>query len=145
VDTSGYSLPANFEAIIPYTDLFLFDLKHLDSISHEKFTGVANSLILGNFKLLLDSGKDIIIRIPIIPAINDDPDHLEKLRLFLAENVTGNLKKICLLPYHKTGSSKYKRMNVPDRMVSIEPPSGERMKELLELFAVTGIKVKIGG
>jgi pyruvate formate lyase activating enzyme len=145
VDTSGYSLAENYEAILPYTDLFLFDLKHLDSASHEKYTGVPNSLILGNFKLLLDSGKDIIIRIPVIPGKNDDSDHLEKLRHFLAENATVNLKKICLLPYHKTGSSKYKRMNVPDRMGSIEPPSGERMKELKEFFAATGIKVKIGG
>jgi pyruvate formate lyase activating enzyme len=145
VDTSGYSPAANFEAILPYTDLFLFDLKHLDSKCHENFTGVANSLILGNLRLLLDSGKDIMIRIPIIPGINDDSEHLEILKSFLTENATGNLKKISLLPYHKTGSSKYKRMNVPDRMVNIEPPSADKMNEIKRFFEETGIKIKIGG
>jgi len=145
VDTSGYSLPTNYSAIIPYTDLFLFDIKHLDDDKHEKFTSVSNTLIINNFKMILDSGRDVMVRIPVIPGFNDDDDHLEKIKSFISENIADNLRKICLLPYHRIGSSKYKRMNIPDRMEGVEPPSAERMEELKVFFAGTGIKVKIGG
>lgn len=145
VDTSGYSLPANYTAIFPYTDLFLFDIKHPDNENHMEFTGVSNDLIISNFKLILESGTDIMVRIPVIPGYNDDKDNLESVRSFLTVNKAVNLKNISLLPYHRTGSSKYKRLNIPDRMEGIKPPSSERMNELKQFFAETGISTKIGG
>jgi pyruvate formate lyase activating enzyme len=145
VDTSGYSPAENFRAVIPYTDLFLFDIKHLDDEKHNQFTGVSNSLIISNFKLLVESGKDIMVRVPVIPGFNDDPANLKELKNFLMTLKSKNLKKINLLPYHKTGSSKYKKFNIPNRMENITPPSHERMNELKKLFEETGIKVKIGG
>ena len=145
VDTSGYSLAVNYKAIIPYTDLFLFDLKHLDEKRHIEFTGVPNTVILDNYLMLLGSGKDIMVRIPIIPGYNDDQEHIEKLRNFLSETKSDSLRKINLLPYHKIGASKYKRFNIPFRMNNIEPPSKEQMAELKAYFSSTGIKVKIGG
>jgi pyruvate formate lyase activating enzyme len=145
VDTSGYSLPVNYSAIIPYADLFLFDIKHLDDEKHTKYTGVSNALIISNFKLIIDSGRDVIVRIPVIPGYNDDENHLVLLRSFLTGNRSDNLKMINLLPYHRIGSSKYKRLNIPDRMEGIEPPSAARMNELKVFFEGTGIKVKIGG
>jgi len=138
-------LPAAYSAIIPYTDLFLFDIKHLDNDKHEKYTNVSNTLIINNFKLILDSGTDVMVRIPVIPGYNDDYDHLEKLRSFLTRNRADNLKKISLLPYHRIGSSKYKRLHISDRMKGVEPPSAARMSELKGFFAETGIKIKIGG
>jgi pyruvate formate lyase activating enzyme len=132
-------------SILPYSDLFLFDIKHLDDIKHLQYTGVSNDLILNNLKLILDNGKDVWIRIPVIPGINDDSEHLEKLRLFLLKIKCKNLKKINLLPYHKIGASKYKKFRVPYRMNGIEQPSASRMQELKQYFEETGIKVKIGG
>jgi pyruvate formate lyase activating enzyme len=145
VDTSGYSLPAAFSAIIPYCDLFLFDIKHLDDEKHKRCTGVSNSLIISNFKLILESGKDVMVRVPVIPGYNDDENNLELLRSFLTTNRSDNLKKISLLPYHRIGSSKYKRLNIPDRMENVEPQPAERMNALKAFFEGTGIKVKIGG
>lgn len=145
VDTSGYSSPENFISIIPYTDLFLFDIKHLDERKHLEITGVSNTLILENFKLVLGSMKDVFLRIPVIPGYNDDHDHLEKLRHFITATRTSSLKKINLLPFHKTGVTKYKRFNMPYKLGEIEPPSKEKMIELKEFFQETGIKVKIGG
>jgi len=145
VDTSGYSQPENFIAIIPFTSLFLFDIKHLDDAKHLSCTGVSNSLIISNFRLLLNSGADMYVRIPVIPGYNDDNEHLERLRLFITENKTGTLKRINLLPFHRIGSSKYKRFNIPYRMGDIQQPSKERMNELKKYFSETGIKVKIGG
>jgi pyruvate formate lyase activating enzyme len=81
VDTSGYSSAENFGAVIPYTDLFLFDIKHLDELKHIGFTGVSNTGILENFRLILKSGRDIMVRIPVVPGINDDDEHLKQLRV----------------------------------------------------------------
>ena len=67
IDTSGYSQNENFKSVIPLTDLFLFDIKHLDDSAHFASTGVSNILILDNYRLLLKSGKDIMIRFPVIP------------------------------------------------------------------------------
>jgi pyruvate formate lyase activating enzyme len=145
VDTSGYSKAENYESIIPYTDLFLFDIKHLDDSKHKIYSGVSNRVILDNLKLLLGSGRDVMIRIPVVPGFNDDPQHLEMLRSLLLKSKRKNLIKICLLPYHKIGSSKYSKFSIPFRMDGVDPPSPERMKSLKEFFAETGIKVKIGG
>ncbi|MCJ7447077.1 MAG: glycyl-radical enzyme activating protein [Bacteroidales bacterium] len=145
VDTSGYSSTDNFKTIIPFTDLFLFDIKHLNDNLHNEYTGVSNMLVLENLRLLLSSGRDIMIRIPVIPGINDDDDHLESLREFIMNNKNENLKKINLLPYHKIGSSKYKKFNIPYRMSDAQQPSRQRMNELKMFFSETGIKVKIGG
>lgn len=145
VDTSGYSVPADYSAIIPYIDLFLFDIKHLDNDKHEKYTSVSNTLIINNFKMIVDSGTDVMVRIPVIPGYNDDDLHLEEMRSFLIGHKADNLKKISLLPYHRIGSSKYKRLYITDRMEGIEPPSSARMNELKRFFAETGISTKIGG
>jgi pyruvate formate lyase activating enzyme len=145
VDTSGYSSAENYKSIIPFTDLFLFDIKHLDELRHIETTGVSNIGILANYRLLMESGKDLMIRFPIIPGINDDADHLERLRGFIISTKTDSLKRINLLPFHKIGSSKYKRFNIPYRMDGVEPPSKEKMKTIQEFFMETGIKVKIGG
>ena len=130
---------------MPFTDLFLLDIKHLDEAKHIQSTGVSNTRILDNYRFLLKSGKDIMVRIPVIPGFNDDPDHLERLRLFISATKTQSLKKINLLPFHKIGSSKYKRFNIPYRMGNVEPPAKEKMQKMKEFFMETGVKVKIGG
>lgn len=145
VDTSGYSSSENYKSIIPFTDLFLFDIKHLDEAKHIESTGVSNNGILENYRLLLESGKDIRVRIPVIPGFNDDPDHLGRLRHFLKATKNDSLKKINLLPFHKIGSSKYKKYNIPYKMGNVEPPDKEKMQKMKEFFMETGIKVKIGG
>ncbi|MCE5345891.1 MAG: glycyl-radical enzyme activating protein [Bacteroidales bacterium] len=145
VDTSGYSSTENYRSVIPFTDLFLFDIKHIDDTMHLKYTGVSNFLILENLLLLLHSPGDVIIRIPVIPGVNDDSGSMNDIRQLLINFKTDNLKKINLLPYHKTGSSKYNKFNIPYRMGSIEPPSKGRIQELKEFFCEVGVKVKIGG
>jgi pyruvate formate lyase activating enzyme len=86
-----------------------------------------------------------MVRIPIIPGVNDDPEYLEILKKFLTDNRTNSIKRINLLPFHKTGASKYNKFNIPYRMKDIEPPDREKMQMLKESFEETGIKVKIGG
>jgi pyruvate formate lyase activating enzyme len=145
VDTSGYSAYENYRLIIPYTDLFLFDLKHLDESAHIEGTGTSNIMILENYRRLLSEAKEVALRIPVIPGFNDDPDHIGRLIKFIISTRTGSLGRISLLPFHKTGSSKYRRLELPCRMDGIEPPSEKRMKDLKEQFLTTGLRVKIGG
>jgi len=145
VDTAGYSSGENFKTIIPYTDIFLFDLKHLDDARHIELTGVSNKLILENYMMLLKNAKEMIVRIPVIPGSNDSSGHLERMKKFIYESKTAALKKINLLPYHKIGSSKYKRFGRDWKMEGIVPPSMEEMSLMKELFGETGVKVKIGG
>lgn len=145
IDTSGYSPAENFRSIIPYTDLFLYDIKHLDDEKHVEATGVSNSGILENYKLLLEIAGDVVLRIPVIPGFNDDIDHIERLKQFIISTRTGSLKGINLLPYHKIGSSKYRKFNLPYRMDGVAPPSGKQMQDMKKHFLPTGVKVKVGG
>lgn len=145
VDTAGYSPAENYKAIMPYTDLFLFDLKHLDDKKHLELTGVSNMIILDNCLMLSREAGNFMLRIPVIPGKNDDRSHLNMMRDFIEKINTENLSKICLLPYHKIGSTKYKRFGREWKMEGIEPPSGDEMRMLKEMFSETGVKVKIGG
>lgn len=116
----------------------------MDNARHAEYTGVSNIGILDNYRLLFESGKDIMVRIPVIPGFNDDHDHIERLRQFILTTKNKSLKRICLLPYHKIGSSKYKRFNIPYLMDDVEQPSSQRMLELKEYFSCSEVSVKIG-
>jgi pyruvate formate lyase activating enzyme len=105
VDTAGNVPWEYFERIIPYTDIFLYDVKCISDDLHIKGTGVSNKRILDNLKRLSDSFEgDIIIRVPIIPTFNDDIEELEKMADFLK---CINCKDIDILPYHVMGNGKY--------------------------------------
>jgi pyruvate formate lyase activating enzyme len=145
VDTSGFSTPEKFKKIIPFTNLFLFDIKHLDSLKHKEYTGVHNEVILSNYRLIMESGCNYMVRIPVVPGFNDSPEHIAMVKEFILGEKSENLKMINLLPYHKTGSSKYTRFNIPYKMENVEQPSSGRMKELKEYFSGSGVRVKVGG
>lgn len=145
VDTSGHCKTESLVKIIPFTSLFLFDLKHADPVKHLEYTGVSNDKIIRNFKLILHSMCDVMLRIPVIPGFNDSEEDLSKLKRFIHENKNERVKMINLLPYHKTGSTKYKRFNRPNKMESAIQPSHEKMDEIKKYFLEEGIKVKIGG
>ena len=105
IDTSGCAGWSEFMKILPFTDLFLYDIKHMDPVQHKKHTGVDNGLILENLRKLSDSGKAIEIRIPVIPVYNDDAGNIQKTAEFLKEIKTITL--IRPLPYHALSGSKY--------------------------------------
>ena len=105
VDTAGHVPYEHFERIIPYTDLFLYDVKCYDSEKHKEYTGVGNELILENLAKLLRFAKSVWVRIPIIPDVNDTEEEISAISRFLKEN--GKPEKVELLPYHAMGEHKY--------------------------------------
>jgi len=145
VDTSGYSSTEDFRSILPFTDLFLYDIKHLDDQRHIAATGVSNALILQNWRFLLENAMAVTLRIPVIPGFNDDNEHMARLIQFIMSTRTSVLNNINLLPFHSIGMSKYRRMKVAYRMEGVEPPSQKYMSELRNNFLGCGLKVKIGG
>lgn len=142
LDTCGYAPPAVLEEIIPLVDLFLFDLKHLDAKVHQKVTGVSNQLILQNLERLLSAGQSIHIRFPVIPGINDSPDHLHSLGFYLQQK---QLHTLHLLPYHAIGSDKYARRGLDYRLPQLKSPAPDRMAEIEAILSGYGLKIVQGG
>ena len=120
VDTAGHIPWESFEKILPYTDLFLYDIKTINDEIHKEYTGVTNGLILKNLTKLLKFDADIWVRVPIIPCVNDTEEEMKKIRSFF--DINGYPKKIELLPYHAMGEHKYdalgkfvEKFDVPDK------------------------------
>jgi len=124
VDTAGLSSTKVILDVAKRTDLFLFDLKMMNSEKHRKWVGVPNEKILENLKLIAKNGAKIIIRIPLIGGVNDDAENLEATARFISE-LAGEKKDVNLLPYHKIAQTKYQKLGRPEDFQLLEEPSNE--------------------
>lgn len=145
IDTSGYARREIVQSVMPLTDLFLYDIKHIDPQLHRKYTGVTNELLISNLDMLLEQKKDVMIRIPVIPGVTADAVYMKSLREFIDKRNNGHIIEINLLPYHKTGSSKYRRFGIDDRMTFVRQVSNGHLDEFVDIFKPLGIHVKKGG
>ena len=123
VDTAGHIPFESFKKILPYTDLFLYDIKIFDTQKHKQYVGVGNELILENLKKLFKANAKIWIRIPIIPDVNDSIEEMQLIRDFLDKN--GKPEKIELLPYHAMGENKYSAIG--ENVCTFNTPTNETM------------------
>jgi pyruvate formate lyase activating enzyme len=105
IETSGYAPYEIFKSIVDKVDLVMMDIKHTDSETHRRVTGVNNEPILKNLEYLCSSNKKFIIRIPLIPGINDSESNIRGTAKLLMD--TQGLERVELLPYHKTAGAKY--------------------------------------
>lgn len=138
VETSGYANSAVFRKMAERVDLVLMDIKHTDTVIHKQFTGVGNDQILSNLEYLKHSDTEHIIRIPLIPGVNDTKENIEKTIELVKSSK--NLKRIELLPYHKTAGAKYpmvRKKFVPGFDTNAE------VQTHLELFKKNNLKVEI--
>ncbi|MBQ4542543.1 MAG: glycyl-radical enzyme activating protein [Clostridia bacterium] len=121
VDTCGFVSKEALDKVMPYTDIFLYDLKAFDENVHIKCTGQSNKVILENLKYLDGCGKKIEIRIPYVPGFNND--QIEKMAKYLKglKNVT----KVRVLPYHNYAGSKYAALNIKNTLPEILPTNNE--------------------
>lgn len=136
VDTCGAVPWSSFEKVLPYTDIFLYDLKHMDSDIHRQLTGLGNEDILANLRRLSDCGAKIEIRMPIIPGMNDSTEEIEKAGRFLS---TLHTQRVVLLPYHSLAGSKYEALGMRCHMGDTPMPTTEHMTRLTEHMRSYGL------
>jgi pyruvate formate lyase activating enzyme len=139
VDTCGFTSWSVLERVLPYTDLFLFDLKLMDDLRHQKYTGVSNEPILRNLRRLSQSGQAIRLRIPVIPGINDAPEHIRQFGEFAAG--LPHLDEIDILPYHNIAAEKYRRLNRVYELPDTPVPTEQRMAEIAQSLRGFGLNV----
>jgi pyruvate formate lyase activating enzyme len=106
METCGHTQWAVYERLLPWLDLVLFDVKHVDSSLHRQFTGFDNTLILANLAQLTARGAAVRVRIPLIPGFNADPQALHAIATAI-RSLPGRVQGVDLLPYHTLGKAKY--------------------------------------
>ena len=146
IETAGNVNYERFERINEYVNLYLFDIKNLDSVLHQRYTGCSNTRILENLKKLDVAGKEFIARIPLMPGYNDSPAYLEILFSHLSEYE--NLRSVHILPYHELGKSKYLWLNLPFEKVFPKYSKSEFEKKTEEIHRANlpfGMPLTIGG
>jgi len=142
VDTCGETICKNFEKIIDFVDLFLYDLKIIDKVIHNKYTGISNKRIHKNLINLIEKGKEIELRIPLIPDITDTDKNLEDLIKFISE-----LKRkpaVILLPYNPLNRDKLDRFCLENKLGKLKTQPRKRLFEIKQKFVLSGIDAVIG-
>ena len=129
VDTCGFVPRAAIDKVLPYTDIFLYDVKAIDEAVHIRCTGQSNERILENLRYIDAWGKAIEVRIPYVPGWNDD--QMEKIEAFLKP--LKKVKAVKVLPYHNYAGSKYAALDMentlPERL-----PAEEELRQAARIF-----------
>ncbi|WP_372679125.1 glycyl-radical enzyme activating protein [Desulfosarcina sp.] len=143
LDTSGYAPSAVLDPILPRLQLVLFDLKIMDEKQHRRYTGASNRTVLDNLKRIDDHRTPVRIRVPLIPGITDGDDNIAEIVRFAGSLKT--LQGVDLLPFHRIGIEKYRRLGMKDNTAGISPPSPERVAAIQRSFESAGLIASIGG
>lgn len=143
MESTGFADFSVISRYLPYLDLYLMDIKHMNSAKHKEFISQPNELILENAKKITDAGARLIVRTPVIPTFNATKEEIGEIAKF-ASSLKG-VTQMHILPYHRIGTDKYKGLNRDYSLTGIEPPSKELMNELLEVVNSYGLKGQIGG
>ena len=143
IESTGFAEFSVIQKILPHLDLYLMDIKHIDSDKHKAFTGQPNDKILANAQRIARSPVKLIIRTPVIPGFNDTVEEIGAIARFAAS--LPGVEEMHLLPYHRIGSDKYKGLGREYTLSHIEPPSQELMQELLSVVEKCGLRGQIGG
>jgi pyruvate formate lyase activating enzyme len=143
VDTCGFAPWPVFEQIRQYVDLFLYDLKLLDDRQHQTYTGVSNEPILANLRRLSELEHQIILRLPLVPGVNDDAEQVRAIGALAAR--LPHLHRVDLLPYHHLAVEKYGRLDRSYSLPDARPPSAAWVAERVRILAGLGLEVRTGG
>lgn len=147
LESTFYAEWSTIEKVLPYTDIIISDIKHMDTNVHRKHTGRENHLILENLKKLADLNKEIILRIPVIPGVNDGKDNLEKTADFILNEMDGKVRTLQLLSFMRLGEEKYQSLGIPYKMENIvvdRKAFTEKVKKMAEYFNGRGIHCQVG-
>ncbi len=143
VDTCGLAPPDRLLPVAELTDLFLYDVKFIDDRRHREHTGAGNRMILANLSALIEAGRRVWLRVPVIPGVNDDRENLDGIA-DLAASLPG-VERVCLLPYHRHGERKFGRLGRRTQTRETMPPEAEEMQQVAARFEAAGLTPQIGG
>jgi len=145
IDTCGFAKWKTLKYILEHVDLVLYDFKHMNPDLHKKYTDVSNEIILDNAKKIhQELNLPMLARVPILPGNNDSAENLKRTAEFISGNL-GNGITVHLLPYHRLGETKYERMEEPEKIISVQPPSDEYIENVKAIFHSFDLTVNIGG
>jgi len=135
------------EKVLPYTDLIISDIKHMDSRIHKEYTGADNERILENLKRLAGGDRELILRIPVIPNVNDDMANIEATADFIINELGGRVRTLQLLSFMRLGEEKYASLGMPYQMEDVKinrKVFQKHVGELAEYFNSRGIHCLVG-
>lgn len=142
IETCGYCSLEVMKEAADFTDLILFDVKETDKKFHKRFTGVDNDRILANLWMLLEIGKPVILRCPVIPGCNDRKEHFEEIAR-LSEKMK-NVQEIHLEPYHPFGLDKYGKLGMKAGYDKDEFMDVDKVKSYIDMMQqFTNVEIKI--
>lgn len=144
VDTTGFAPSEVLLNVAKRTDLFLYDLKMMDSSRHREWTGVGNEKILYNLKLLAETDVPVTLRIPLIAGVNDDEWNIEQTAAFVA-SLPGEKRKVNILPYHDIAKNKYHKLGRKYQWAELTEPDEADKTRVAAKFADFGLDATIGG
>jgi len=142
VDTCGFAPRDLVLALAPLVDVFLFDVKLVDDARHRRLTGLPVAPILENLHALAEVHPNVWIRIPVVPGHTDDEADIDATASLVA-GLPG-VRRVSLLPYHRTGAAKARRLGREYPLDALAPPSAERLDALAAVFRAHGLAVRIG-
>ena len=138
-ESCGEVDPEALREVLKYTDLALFDLKHLDAEEHRRLTGKRNGRILQNAKIVADSGVPVQFRIPLVPGLTDTVDNIKAIAQFL-RGLQGGDACIELMPYHALGSGKYTALDRKYPLADLKTSETEYIEATRKLFEESGVR-----
>lgn len=145
LETCGYADWETFKDILQYVDLVLYDLKHMDTIKHQEYTGVPNDLILDNARKICHILKiPLWARLPVIPGYNDAAGNIRATAEFVAKELSPSVP-VYLLAYHNLGETKYERLGKESSNLTITAPDKEHVLEMQKIVASYGLSTYNGG
>jgi len=144
VDTAGNVSTKIILEVAKRTDLFLYDLKMMDSDLHKKWVKSTNEKILQNLKVISEAGAHVIIRIPLIGGVNDTIQNVEQTAKFISE-LAGGKKEVNLLPYHSIAQNKYMKLGKSDDFEMLMEPDKNILTRAISIFEEYGVNASVGG
>lgn len=144
IETCGYTTKEIILKAAEYIDLFLFDLKHINSDEHYKWTGVRNERIIENLEALLENNYNVQIRMPLLKGVNSRKEDIKNIGKFLEKYKDyKNFKGIDLLPYHKMGVNKYIQLGMEYPIKDDPSLSSEDLEEIEKWIKEYELPVKV--
>jgi pyruvate formate lyase activating enzyme len=142
LETAGLVSWEDIEGILPWLDLFYFDMKHIDSELHRRYTGVSLDLILDNLRRVSECFENLVVRIPVVPGVNATKQTMTRMLSFLIEKTKA--RRVELLPFHRLGLTKYEGLGMSYAMADVDNLSKEDCVPFAEIGRGLGLRVRVG-